>query len=167
MTDATDAEVQRILAELLLQYADVFAEMAHGPVPTMPELISAIANVGEEMRKLRRENDDLAATIDQLKTLGRKAHFDRVDAEKRAEHWKANHDNQVAIKRALAVRADLPAHDGVRQLLAAETTRADDLAVSWRLSSAMYENELADLRAERDRLADQLNAKPAMQPRNT
>jgi hypothetical protein len=43
-------------------------------------------------------------------------------------HWKANHDNQVAIKRALTVRADLPADDWVRQCLAAETRRADDLA---------------------------------------
>ncbi len=51
---------------------------------------------------------------------------DLANALADAAMWKANHDNQVAVKRALAVRADLPAHDGVRQLLAAETLRADE-----------------------------------------
>lgn len=49
-----------------------------------------------------------------------------AELQKQVAHWKANHDNQVAIKRALCVRADLPAHDEIRQLLAKTALELDE-----------------------------------------
>ncbi len=71
---------------------------------------------------------ELGSDADQmagLEALWQDARAKIAGLERERDEWKANHDNQVNIKRCLAVRPDLPAHDGVRQQLAAETLRAD------------------------------------------
>jgi len=55
----------------------------------------------EEIAGLRGGNERLAAQFAELEAVAR-------DAIAKAEHWKANHDNQVARARFLIERGDIP-----------------------------------------------------------
>ena len=67
---------------------------------------------------------DIPMTIDGLEEarLRRRALFEKLERER--DMWKANHDNQVAIKRIIAARPDLKDRAPMVEKLMAERNRA-------------------------------------------
>lgn len=85
--------------------------------------------------KARAETEEARATKDMHKARQQEAIADQLKAEAERDHWKANHDNAVAIKAAVLDRPDLGDRAKRVQELIAENTALRGLVAQLTLNT--------------------------------
>lgn len=123
MTEISESELTRILERTVKEYGAAMRSLADG-------LSIVESEIGPATEAIRKE-------------------FDRLRAER--DMWKANHDNQVAIKRAVVCRPDLPMEDKDRAIL------RHALHTQYAISDELAD-DVARLTTERDMAIKEISA---------